>query len=1028
MKNNEYNIVKITNEKKNFSGEFTSSQSFEFSFQPENDDSFKDELNSKPVVNDKVEENLSKKAKEQEEKKKEKQDSQESENLGSSSSSASSASSANGASAAGAGASAGGAIASVAAAATVSVAAIGAIVGINVIGPAQQGDLINFLSSNVTSTSIEFEFSMNNDLLSYNERQGSDGPIGEKSVVYQIKDSNDFYKEEFIPFVETDYKYTASITGLIPNTGYALDIQIKEENPEIEVPTYQLLAHRTFVTPKEETPAGQLVQFLNVVPEINSVTYQFIVDNETANYNPDEPTTPALSMLLYAGDEFIEETWLEENDYQAYSETQLICSGSFRNLNSGTTYRIDVNVKVSEEEFEYLGHTTFTTKPAPETGFTWKLTTAAENTFTFRYYVDAAYVGYVEGSTTNPTLFADIVYKDTEETAVYDDEPTSASTYGSTLVVYDIVSGLTAATDFIINVGYLSGNDREILGTYEFTTTERTTGFRFDENAILITDSTILPRFYLKTIEIVEKSGGTETNINMTISGGMAYSETTNVKFRSAIEEGLSYSEDYTFEGLSPNMTYTINVTNTDTGEVYGSIDLTTDEQYNAIGFAFDSFERGVVSTEYNFSFHVNASFTTDPNLMSVEVIPASGGEPVYSGQISGGLSQDETLLECTGSITGLEEGVAYIAGIHYTSSPEWIGVYNFETDPNPYGFQFIQDRFVITSDSIEFAFYLNESVVQSVEGVIVSIMEVDGSEDLSRIEIEFGSSDIEGKLLGTGIFPELQASTEYIIKVYEKNGESTRYGRKTLTTTAPSTSSFNGLNDGATTFYCQVEPEPVDDYIYIPIKCQYNDLEEIYTDGFSLMFTLGSDPSVSFTATARAVNDYQYVKITDSGLINRLGSTFDINVYSQADVTKLIYTAYNITIKNAETDSFNYVYGGHILNTAIENYQGTAYLETEIISVYGNTNVPSGTQIKFAKGSDYSVYYTFDIPMQYGSVSIDMVTTLAESWDDRVFSYFSDVQNALSGESWDVIIIWNDGSGEQTKTIETGVTFSFNS
>lgn len=66
MKNNEYNIVNITNEKNNFSGEYTNAQKVEYSFQPENKNPIKDELNDNSTINDKVEDNLLKSTKEKE--------------------------------------------------------------------------------------------------------------------------------------------------------------------------------------------------------------------------------------------------------------------------------------------------------------------------------------------------------------------------------------------------------------------------------------------------------------------------------------------------------------------------------------------------------------------------------------------------------------------------------------------------------------------------------------------------------------------------------------------------------------------------------------------------------------------------------------------------------------------------------------------------------------------------------------------------------------------------------------------------
>lgn len=64
MKNNEYNIVKVTNEGKNYQTEYTTAQNAEYSFQTENKVTIKDELNDNSTINDKVENNVSKATKE----------------------------------------------------------------------------------------------------------------------------------------------------------------------------------------------------------------------------------------------------------------------------------------------------------------------------------------------------------------------------------------------------------------------------------------------------------------------------------------------------------------------------------------------------------------------------------------------------------------------------------------------------------------------------------------------------------------------------------------------------------------------------------------------------------------------------------------------------------------------------------------------------------------------------------------------------------------------------------------------------
>ena len=58
MKNDEYNSIKITNEKNSLHSEFSSGQKAEFTSFGENKQHYKDELNHRHTINDNIEENV----------------------------------------------------------------------------------------------------------------------------------------------------------------------------------------------------------------------------------------------------------------------------------------------------------------------------------------------------------------------------------------------------------------------------------------------------------------------------------------------------------------------------------------------------------------------------------------------------------------------------------------------------------------------------------------------------------------------------------------------------------------------------------------------------------------------------------------------------------------------------------------------------------------------------------------------------------------------------------------------------------
>lgn len=381
MKNNEYNIVNITNEKNNFSIEYTKAQNVEFSFQPENKNTIKDELNDNSTVNDKVEDNLSKKAREKEEKKEKKESKVESSEQLSSSSSSSAASSSS-ASSAGA---TGGALGGIVAAATVSVAAIGAIVGVNVLGPAQEADLVTFLSSEVTSNSINYSFSMPSSmLLSYKEPVES-----RKEVFVYVKNSKGFDYSNPLQYREYDEStliFYDSVDGLTANTSYALTIQLEETffAEQEEVVTHIDLAFRTFTT----LSFAQKIVFNPLDVTYNSVSFSFEASLSDLGYNPDAPGMPNLFATIVDSGQFYKILTLTQ--YQLIDDSRATIFGDFSELSPETTYTIDVYL---DDETNLLGSASFTTfKKTSSVVF--ESVDAGRNYVEFAFTVDKADIDY----------------------------------------------------------------------------------------------------------------------------------------------------------------------------------------------------------------------------------------------------------------------------------------------------------------------------------------------------------------------------------------------------------------------------------------------------------------------------------------------------------------------------------------------------------------------------------------------------------------------------------------------------------
>ncbi len=246
MNNNEYNSVKITNEKGNSSFEFTKSQNAEFTSFSDNKQQNKDELNSRHTVNDSVEENVIHKGAKKQDYKKMKEGPT---HLASSAGHA------------------------VVAASTVSVAVVAVAIGINVIVPSGE-QLVNFSSESVeiTANEIFLPFEMSYDyvsetLLTYDSKPVDDpnaqGAVRAEADVYfpcfraSITDGimTEYQELTFEDDIENRISYSyLHFQDLLPDTYYSICI---EQNSHYYEENYRNIGEYTFMTLKEVTPEAQ---------------------------------------------------------------------------------------------------------------------------------------------------------------------------------------------------------------------------------------------------------------------------------------------------------------------------------------------------------------------------------------------------------------------------------------------------------------------------------------------------------------------------------------------------------------------------------------------------------------------------------------------------------------------------------------------------------------------------------------------------------------------------------------------------
>ncbi len=604
MKNNEYNIVNITNEKNNFSGEYTNAQKVEYSFQPENKNPIKDELNDNSTINDKVEDNLLKSTREKE-KKKEKQESEALESGSSSSSAASSSASSSTAAASSAGASTGGALGGIVAAATVSVAAIGTIVGINVFG-AQPTDLVTFLTSEITTNSIDCSFSLpSNMLLSYEEPVES-----RKQVIVSVKNSDGFDYSEPVQYEEYDEStliFYSYVDGLSAGTSYALTVQLEETTfaEQEPVTTYTDLAFRTFTT----LSFAQKIVFNPLDVTYNSVSFSFEANLSDLGYNPDAPAMPNVFATIVDNEQFYDRLTL--SNYEMIDDKRVTVFGDFSGLSPETTYTIDIYL---DDETNLLGSATFTTlEKAVSIEF--------EDVNSGRNYVDFTFTANKEDIAYDPTkqLPAALKYEVTSTDEAYYDDAWASSfeevddntvrcsgsfTRLTPNLAYNLVVSLSTETG-LVEIGKTSF---DTLHEFKFqkspsadmsdTSTNITISMRASYIGYISDEETPDVINHL-SISVVEKDGGTPNTYrfaNLSTYGKYVVAPSGNIG------------------NLTPDTTYVLSVyylPDNEDPELLGSADFTTQES----PYGFELINATPGETYCDFQFNLKSSELQQNNI-----------------------------------------------------------------------------------------------------------------------------------------------------------------------------------------------------------------------------------------------------------------------------------------------------------------------------------------------------------------------------------------------------------------------------
>ena len=1015
MKNNEYNIVNITNEKNNFSGEYTNAQKVEYSFQPENKNPIKDELNDNSTINDKVEGNLLKSTKEKE-KKKEKQESEALESNSSSSSTASGT-----AAASSAGASTGGALGGIVAAATVSVAAIGTIVGVNVFG-AQPTDLVTFLSSEVTTNSIDCSFSLpSNMLLSYEEPVES-----RKQVIVSVKNSDGFDYSEPVQYEEYDEStliFYSYVDGLSAGTSYALTVQLEETTfvEQEPVTTYTDLAFRTFTT----LSFAQKIVFNPLDVTYNSVSFSFEANLSDLGYNPDAPAMPNVFATIVDDDQFYDRLTL--SSYEMIDDKRVTIFGDFSGLNPETTYTIDVYL---DDETNLLGSATFTTLERTAS-VVFEDVEAGRDNVDFTFTVDKADIDY------DPTQVPAVQYEVRSTDGAYYD-----SSWAERFVEVDdntvrgtgSFSGLTPNTEYELEISLSTETEVISLGTTSFDTfhefkfqkspsadvSDTSTNFTISMRASYIgyiSDEETPDVISHLSISVVEKDGGTPTTH----------------RFAS-----LSTYADYVIApsgeigNLTPGTTYTVSVyylPDNEDPDLLGSAEFTTSGVNPGFSWGVIESTPSTASISFNIS-KTYLDYDTDPaaaasslsiqvkkddSLVDILTIASLNPESETSDNLIGTASASNLTPETTYTLTLVRN--SQVVGSSTTIETDKVA-FNGATIPTEVSFyshqfkitlDFVDDPSNPQYDDLSIQFY--DDVYSSADKYALGTAPISLASVTTEQTITLPYTEDGGEIYYDFDFDAI-GSFEILA------AQSAIYHDDITFIDTDDPGVFNGLESD---YLISVDASSGD--FILPVKLLYTDEYDKFKSFYvQLCPTDGVTPSIS--AGASKEDNYQNLTYTGNdatsviSYIGTSGAEFNIKIYHFDDQQHPIWeSSETVNIKVAEA---NIVYGGSLYNTDLSQDSTSVSVD---ISYVNPVSTPTNPQIQFVDSSDTSLTYSYDINFA-NYQTIDMINP-AVSTGSTINDYAS-LKAAFEGKTFIVIIKYYDGTENKSKTIQTGVSFTF--
>ena len=663
MKNNEFNQVKVNNEGPSSIVEFTIAQKTEATFHSDNSP-HKDELNAKKTNNDSVSDSaVIRKHKEGKIDYKKIKDGTI--HLTSTAGHA------------------------VVAATTVSVAVVATVVGVSVIPEEEDySGLITFISSEITSDSIDFAFSFPAKLIAYYQEEEETEPVVEnwKELTVSIGNENEETYiqpvegyEELTPDVLAAYCY---FEGLNPDTTYGLSIDLHEyyvatdETGESKVvENTKQLAFRSFTT----EPAPVLDIQLTIEPSFDSMTFTAILPQSIAIDETTGRVNPNLDFVAYAYDGTEISCYLL-GDTSVYLD-KVVLMGGCSELEPSSYYQLRIYQRIDNDR-QVLYSKEFSTLALPTPLFYDIETTY--NSVSFALDVAKAYSNN-QSATSGFGADLEVVIEGTNFTETVNIVDYSETSTGM-MTGYGSANDLKASEDYSLNLYKIDGNDRILLAYQEFSTDA------IPSPTFEITNLTYHSvEFTFDIYASLTRANGFGDNLAVYVEG-TDFSESATISSYTEIADGIMRGTG-SCDFLEGSTTYTLELCRIDSAEpvVLASQEFTTD--------AVPTVTFQEINVDYSY---VSFSFVCPREVSGLDDNEATGqGSLTLQATISGPNDYyeeefiaeyeefDENNIICYGTFGDLSPESTYTITILYLTQSQvfTIGEREITTSAQPFGF-----------------------------------------------------------------------------------------------------------------------------------------------------------------------------------------------------------------------------------------------------------------------------------------------------------------------------------------------------